>query len=213
LIIENGQFIISKLSGFKYFSKIIIHFQFDIIHYQLSIHKMITIIIGTNRKNSFSRKIAQYYQKQLAQLNADSQIIDLADLPEDYAFSALYSNSGKNEAFNEYQKIVDTAHKFVFIIPEYNGSFPGALKTFLDGLRYPDSFNNKKAALVGISAGVLGNAVGLGHFNDILSYMGTDVMGLRLKLGQIKQHFDGENFSFKIYQDFLEKQAKALVAF
>ncbi len=174
---------------------------------------MITIIVGTNRKNSFSRKVAEYYQRQLTQFNTESQIIDLADLPEDFTFSALYGNSGKNEAFNQFQKVVDAGKKFVFIIPEYNGSFPGVLKTFIDGLRYPDSFNGKKAALLGISAGVLGNAVGLGHFNDILSYMGTDVLGLRLKLGSLKQHFDGENFSFKIYQDFLEKQAKAIIEF
>lgn len=174
---------------------------------------MIIIIVGTNRKNSVSRKIAEYYQKQLTQLGQDSQILDLADLPEDYAFSALYSNSGKNEAFNEFQRVVDANHKFVFVIPEYNGSFPGALKTFMDGLRYPDTFNNKKAALVGIASGVQGNAVGLSHFSDILSYMGTDVLGLRLKLGQIRQHFNGEDMTFDIYRNFLEKQAKALVAF
>ena len=174
---------------------------------------MITIIIGTNRHNSVSKKVGVNYQKRLKNLGQDSQIVDLVDLPHDFAFSALYHNSGKNEAFNAFQKIIDETKKFVFIVPEYNGSFPGVLKTFFDGLRYPDSFNNKKAALVGISAGVLGNAVGLGHLNDILSYMGTDVMGLRMKLGNMKAHFDGEEFTNEIYKNFLEKQATALIAF
>jgi NAD(P)H-dependent FMN reductase len=174
---------------------------------------MTSIIIGTNRQNSVSRKVGINYQNLLKSLGQDSQIIDLAELPNDFAFSALYQNSGKNEAFNEFQKIVDETKKFVFIVPEYNGSFPGVLKTFIDGLRYPDSFNNKKAALVGISAGLLGNAVGLGHLNDILSYMGTDVLGLRMKFGNMKAHFNGEAFTFDVYRNFLEKQAKALIAF
>jgi chromate reductase len=174
---------------------------------------MIGIIIGTNRHNSVSRKVGIYYQNLLKNLDQKSQIIDLSELPHDFAFSALYHNSGKNDAFNNFQKTIDETKKFVFVVPEYNGSFPGVLKTFFDGLRYPDSFNNKKAALVGISAGMLGNAVGLGHLNDILSYMGTDVLGLRMKLGNMKAHFDGEAFTFEVYRNFLEKQAKALIAF
>jgi len=174
---------------------------------------MIGVIIGTNRNNSLSRKVGLYYQKLLQSLGAESQIIDLAELPEDFAFSALYHNSGKNEAFNKFQTIVDSTQKFVFIVPEYNGSFPGVLKTFLDGLRYPDSFNYKKAALVGISSGMQGNAVGLGHLNDILSYMGTDVLGLRMKLGSIRSHFDGEEFTFEVYRNFLTRQAKQLIEF
>lgn len=174
---------------------------------------MIGIIIGTNRHNSLSRKVGNYYLNLLKIFGEESQIIDLSELPTDFAFSALYQNSGKNEAFNNFQKIIDETKKFVFIVPEYNGSFPGVLKTFFDGLRYPDTFNDKKAALVGISAGVLGNAVGLGHLNDILSYMGTDVLGLRLKLGSMKTHFEGDEFTFEVYRNFLEKQAKALIAF
>ena len=174
---------------------------------------MIGIIIGTNRPNSVSKKIGIYYQNLLTDLGEDSRLIELAELPEDFAFSALYHNSGKNEHFNEFQKIIDTTKKFVFIVPEYNGSFPGILKTFFDGLRYPDSFNHKKAALVGVSSGVLGNAVGLGHLNDILSYMGTDVLGLRIKLGSLRTHFDGEKFSLEVYENFLRKQAQSLIQF
>jgi chromate reductase len=174
---------------------------------------MICIIVGTNRPDSLSRKVANYYQKLLQNLGQESQILDLINLPKDFTFTSLAKNADKGEVFNEFQKIIDTTEKFVFIVPEYNGSFPGILKVFLDGLRYPDSLSNKKAALVGIAAGMLGNAVGLGHLDDILSYMGTNTLALRMKLGNIKQHFDGEEFSFNIYQNFLEKQAKQFIEF
>lgn len=171
------------------------------------------LIVGTNRPNSSTHKLARYYQHMLESRGVSSEILALTDLPHDFAFSALYQNSGKNPAFQVYQEKIDAGDKFVFFVPEYNHSFPGALKTFLDGLRYPDTFHGKKAALVGLSAGVLGNAVGLSHLSDILSYMGADVLGLRLKFGQFYQHFDGEKITFPIYQQFLEKQIDQLIAF
>ena len=42
------------------------------------------------------------------------------------------------------------SQKFVIIVPEYNGSFPGVLKTFFDGLKFPSTFTDKNCALVGI---------------------------------------------------------------
>ena len=42
---------------------------------------MITIISGTNRKNSNSLKVAKYYQKQLLESGVASQILPLTDLP------------------------------------------------------------------------------------------------------------------------------------
>ena len=45
----------------------------------------IVIIVGTNRPNSMSRKIAEYYQGILQQLHAPSIILDLVNLPEGLA--------------------------------------------------------------------------------------------------------------------------------
>src|SRR5689334_1028536 len=99
---------------------------------------MITIVVGTNRKNSLSRKIALYYQEILQHHQAESYILDLSGLPADFAFSALYENFNKNEAFNVFKQHIEHADKLVFIVPEYNNSFPGVLKAFIDGMKYPD---------------------------------------------------------------------------
>ena len=95
---------------------------------------MITIIAGTNRKNSKSRFVSNIYQEILADLGEVSTILDLANMPSDFIVSALYENSGKNSDFNKYRRIIEESSKFVFIVPEYNGSFPGVLKAFIDGL-------------------------------------------------------------------------------
>lgn len=65
---------------------------------------MIVIICGTNRPNSTTRKICTIYQNLLLQHGAESRILDLHDLPDDFIKTALYHNSGKNTAFNEFGK-------------------------------------------------------------------------------------------------------------
>lgn len=99
------------------------------------------------------------------------------------------------------------------VIPEYNGSYPGVLKAFIDALRHPDSFNKKKIALVGVSSGAYGNAVGLSHFSDVMAYLNADVLGLRLKLANILKHFSAGAFTFEVYANFVEKQIDTFLDF
>lgn len=173
----------------------------------------IAIVIGTNRPNSLSLKLGMFYKHLLEDLSVTVKIIDLAELPTDFAFGALYQNQGKNADFNVFQSQMDSTTKFIFIVPEYNGSFPGVLKTFFDGLRYPDTMKNKKVALVGLSAGVLGNAVGLGHLSDILSYMGANVLGLRMKLGSLHANFENGKVSNEVYLGFIRNQIDLFLKF
>ena len=84
---------------------------------------MISIICGTNRRQSVSKQIALYYQNLLHEAGAKSYILDLKELPIDFLNVALYDNAGKSKRFNTIKKLNDS-HKMVFIVPEYNGSFP-----------------------------------------------------------------------------------------
>ena len=117
---------------------------------------MISIICGTNRRQSVSKQIALYYQNLLHEAGSKSYILDLKELPIDFLNVALYDNAGKSKRFNTIKKKLNDSHKMVFIVPEYNGSFPGVLKTFIDALDYPDSLKNKKGALLSLSSGTQG---------------------------------------------------------
>lgn len=174
---------------------------------------MITIVVGTNRNNSVSRKIADWYQQLLKDKHAASQILDLSELPEDFIYTALYENSGTNSAFNRFKDAIENNDKFVFIIPEYNGSFPGVLKAFIDGLEYPSVLTNKKCALVGIAAGMQGGSIALSHMTDILNYLGVHVLALKPKLAYIYQHLEDGQFTTPLYAELLEMQAEQLIEF
>ena len=174
---------------------------------------MITIIVGTNRTDAVSRQVAKYYQSLLTQRDVPSQILDLHELPADFLTTALYENNGQNEAFNAMSTMIATSEKLVFVVPEYNGSFPGILKTFIDGLAYPSPMRDKKCALVGLSSGTQGGSIALSHLTDVLNYLGTHVLALKPKLAVIERYFDGQSFSHRIYQEILDEQADQLIAF
>ncbi|WP_347156485.1 NADPH-dependent FMN reductase [Pontibacter chitinilyticus] len=174
---------------------------------------MITIISGTNRPSSNSRAVADLYVQEIAAKGQQAQILDLADLPADFTTSALYENTGKNEAFNQLSNMVATSDKFIFIVPEYNSSFPGVLKAFIDGLDYPYTFKDKKAALVGLSSGMQGSGLALSHLTDILNYLGMHVMPMKIKLAHIKKNFDGKAVTNQLYQELIEQQITQLIDF
>jgi chromate reductase len=171
----------------------------------------IGILIGTNRKNSMSEQVARYVGSRLSSRGVSFDYIHLQDLPKDFLFSNTY---GENDpAFIRFQKQIDAHKKMIIVIPEYNGSYPGVLKAFIDALRHPDSFSKKKIALIGVSSGAYGNAVGLSHFSDVMAYLNADVLGLRLKLANILKHFSDGAFTFEVYANFVEKQIDTFLDF
>jgi len=174
---------------------------------------MITIVCSTNRKNSISLVIASIYKDILKDIGAASEIIDLREIPKDFLVSALYENAGKNESFNPIRKTMKDSEKFVFIVPEYNGSFPGVLKAFIDGLKFPDTFSNKKCALVGVSSGLQGGGLALSHLTDIFNYCGTHVLAFKPKLAQIDDNMENGYFTNDHYKELLQRQAKQLLEF
>lgn len=173
----------------------------------------IIIVCGTNRIDSVSYLVSQIYQEILTQMKVETDLIDLSELPHDFAFSALYENSGKNKSFNHFREIMAEHKKFVFVVPEYNGSFPGVLKTFIDGLKFPDSFKDKKCALVGVSSGVQGAGLALSHLTDIFHYCGMHVLAQKPKLAHIEEHLEEDAIINELYMTLLQDQARKIVNF
>ncbi len=156
---------------------------------------MTLIVSGTNRINSNTLKLAKYYQKTLLAKGLDAQLLSLTDLPETLIHSDLYGQ--RSEAFQKIQNQVTAAQKFIFIVPEYNGSFPGVLKLFIDACKFPDSFYDKKAALVGHSTGKYGNIRGIDHLTGVCNYMNLHVMPLKIHIPAIHTEFDENGDLFK----------------
>ena len=136
---------------------------------------MYTIISGTNRVGSHTEKVAQIYQEILGEKNIDAQIFSLRGLilpPDLQKFS-------KKE-----QEILAPAEKFIFISPEYNGSYPGILKMMLDYSQLA-TWQYKKALLTGVASGRAGNLRGMDHLADTLHYLKMNVHYNKLPISSI----------------------------
>ncbi len=174
---------------------------------------MVLIISGTNRSNSKSIILSQIYKNLLEDKNVDCEIMDLEKLPHDFLFSSLYENEGKNPEFHYYVEKVNKAQKFIFVVPEYNGSFPGVLKSFIDGMEYPRGFKNKKCALVGISSGVMGGSLALSHLTDIFNYLGMHVLAQKPRIPRVNGILKDGKLTDDSLMKLLEEQVEEFVKF
>ena len=154
---------------------------------------MITIISATNRPNSYSSKIAYVVAAVFKQKNIENvQFLNLEDLPADMFHPKMYEQ--QSPALSEIQdKYIVPAQKFYFVIPEYNGSYAGILKFFWDAVsirKYKESFEGKKAALLGVASGRAGNVRGIDHFAGCLNYLKIAVLPNLQPISQVSKCFD-----------------------
>src|SRR5690554_3821137 len=92
----------------------------------------IAIISGTDRPNSYALRVATYITDQFLANGTDAVLVDLQNFPTaDVAGGRYGEDIPSIEAFN---KEVLESDAMLFVVPEYNGSFPGILKLFIDYL-------------------------------------------------------------------------------
>jgi chromate reductase len=145
---------------------------------------MYLVISGTNRPDSNTIKVAKHYKYLLDQNNIPSKLLSLEGL------NVLERNPGFKKIENE---LLISAQKFIFILPEYNGSFPGVLKAMFDISDVKKVWSGKKALLTGVSTGRAGNLRGMEHLTGILHFMRVVVHPNKLPISIVDKLFDESN--------------------
>lgn len=145
---------------------------------------MITIIAGTNRNFSKTLIVANAYSQLLTDLGAENQVFSMTELPIDIASTHLLKP--KEEKFNALlEKYIRPIDKFVVVVPEYQGTFPGIFKLMLDGVP-PEYFDNKKVAMVGVSTGRAGNLRGMDHLTTAFHYLNMHVYMNKIPVSRVQ---------------------------
>ncbi len=142
---------------------------------------MYTIISGTNRIASHTEKVAAEYQRLLKEKDIDAGIFSLKNL------DVLNRTPEFLKVENE---ILIPTQKFIFILPEYNGTFPGVLKAMIDNSDIGKAWYHKKALLTGISTGRAGNLRGMDHLSASLNYLKMNVHHNKLPISLIDKVMD-----------------------
>ena len=162
---------------------------------------MITIVSGTNREKSNSLKVSRTCEKMLKKHGEEVQVCCLSELPENF-FSVIYEKEAPGYA-DFIEKYISQADRIVFVIPEYQGSYPGALKSLMDAID-PKLISDKKACLIGIASGRGGGIRPQSHFTDVLHHLEVEVFSRQPKFSGIHNLVDDEFMVDKTSLELLE---------
>jgi len=149
---------------------------------------MITLIAGTNRPGSNTRKVAAQLEEIYGGLKVPLNVLDLAKLPSEIFSPNAYAE--KPESFQPFTEAVLQSSGLHVVTPEYNGSLPGVLKYFIDMLKFPESFEHRPVCFTGLAAGMWGALRPVEQLQAIFSYRNAHIFPVRVFMPQIHNLLD-----------------------
>lgn len=135
----------------------------------------IAVIVGSLRRESFNRKLANAIVK-LAPPEFSFKQLRIDDLP-------LYNqddDADQAEPVRRLKREISDAQGLLFVTAEYNRSIPGVLKNAIDHASRPygqSAFAGKPAGVLGVSIGAIGTAVAQQHLRGVLAYLDMPTLG------------------------------------
>jgi NAD(P)H-dependent FMN reductase len=149
---------------------------------------MITLLVGTNRPGSNTRKVAANLEEIYAELKVPLNVLDLAKLPPEIFAPTSYGE--KPKTFQPFADAVLQSTGLHVVTPEYNGSVPGVLKYFIDMLKFPESFEQKPVCFTGLAAGMWGALRPVEQLQAIFGYRNAHIFPVRVFMPHINNLLD-----------------------
>lgn len=140
----------------------------------MSTPKNVAILIGSLRKDSFNRKLAN----ALIGMAPDSLklgIIEIGNLP-------LYNqdfDGDPPQAVRDFKQQIQAADALLFVTPEYNRSVPGVLKNAIDVGSRPygqSAWAGKPGAVISVSPGAIGGFGANHHLRQSMVFLNVPMM-------------------------------------
>lgn len=138
-------------------------------------HYQISVLVGSLRRDSLNRKLANALVK-LAPPEFSFQQARIDDLP-------LYNqddDANQAEPVKRLKAELAASQGFLLVTPEYNRSIPGVLKNAIDHASRPygqSSWAGRPAGVLGVSPGATGTALAQQHLRNILATLDVPTLG------------------------------------
>lgn len=165
----------------------------------------ISVVLGTARPQNQSRKVARYLEQLLT--DRDGVQVTFVDVAE-HVTVPYTSRVPKGEGYKagSWGAIAERTDAFIFVLPEYNRSYPGEWKLLMDML-YKESYIYKVAGLVGISTGIFGGVRVTEHASQSLISRGMYILKDMLYITNVEETFVHEG------EPLLEKTKEEIQVF
>jgi chromate reductase len=173
--------------------------------------RQIAVIVGSLRKDSFNRKLADAIAK-LGPAGFTFKQLQIGDLP-------LYNQDDDAQQPASVQRLkaeIGASQGLLFVSPEYNRSIPGVLKNAIDHASRPygkNAWAGKPAGVIGVSVGAIGTAMAQQHLRNVLAYLDVPTLGQPEAFIQAKDGlFDADGNIGADSKEFLQRWVNAYVA-
>lgn len=173
---------------------------------------MITVLAGTNRPNSNSLKVAHIAGDLLKKYtDEDIHVLDLKVIPLQEVDGAQYSKD-KPQGLAEAIELLNKSDGIVIVCPEYNGSYPGVLKYFIDHFEYPTTFEHRPVAFIGLG-GKFGGLRPVEHLQGVFGYRNAYMFPERIFLTNVWNLIKENKVDDEVICGLMDSQAKNFVKF
>jgi len=170
----------------------------------------IAVIVGSNRRESINRKLAQ----ALVRLGAgkfEATFARIDDLP-------MYNQDNEGALPPEvvrFKNEIAQADGVLIVTPEHDRSIPAVLKNAIDWGARPwgrNSWPGKPAFITGTSPGAIGSALAQQHLRSVMTGLGMILIGgeayITFKPNLIDEHGNiGDDGTKKFLADFIDRFA------
>ncbi|HTE75802.1 MAG TPA: NADPH-dependent FMN reductase [Xanthobacteraceae bacterium] len=170
----------------------------------------IAVIVGSSRRDSINRKLAQ----ALVRLGAgkfDATFARIDDLP-------MYNQDNEGNLPPEvvrFKNDIAWADGMLIVTPEHDRSIPAVLKNAIDWGARPwgkNSWPGKPAFITGTSPGAIGSALAQQHLRSVMTGLGMILLGgeayVTFKPDLLDEHGNiGDDSTKKFLADFVDRFA------
>lgn len=172
---------------------------------------MLYILVGTDRPQSRSLAVAKIIEPFYANCGFQTKIMKLEDLDLQDLNGSHYAGAKPPKI----QKAIDdlmVAEGIVIVCPEYNGSYPGVLKLFIDHWKYPESFERRPICYVGLG-GRFGALRPIEHLQQVFGYRNAFNFPDRVFIQNVWESVKENAITIPAIEELLQKQAQGFCRF
>lgn len=166
----------------------------------------VAVLVGSLRKDSFNRKIANAVVS-LKAAPLDFEFVEIGNLP---LYNQDLETDNPPAPWLSFRQQVSKCHAVLFLTPEYNRSIPGCLKNAVDVGSRPygkSAWDAKPTAIISVSPGAIGAFGANHHLRQCCVFLNMPVMQQpEAYIGNAAALFDSQgNLTNQSTREFLTK--------
>ncbi len=169
-----------------------------------AVAKKVGVIVGSLRKESFSRKVAEKMSDMLPEGYA-GELVEIGQLP---LYNQDFDEGNGPESYDAFRAKIASLDGLIFVTPEYNRGTSAVLKNAMDVASRPwghNKWGGKPAMVVGVTPGALGAMAAVIDVRKTLAFLNVPVMG------QPEAYLSNAGEMFKEDGSFASEEVKGFV--